>query len=93
MINPTMPPPAPLPVHSQPAASPQQSPAFAPAMVQAQTVKPVATQTAKAAAPVARADSARTTQSSTFVGHAADSEAAAVRAQTPRRGLRLDLSV
>jgi len=91
MIIPPTPPPLPTAQTSQ---TPQQNNAVAVAVAAGQTAaKTVQTQTARAPAPVGRAEKARDAQDGTKVGHSVDSEAQAVRARTPGRGDKLDVSV
>ncbi|WP_155524634.1 hypothetical protein [Oleisolibacter albus] len=94
LIPPTMPPPVPVTAQA-PQHSPQANAALASAMVAAQKLaKPVATQTTRAAAATGKAEASREDQSSTFSGYTVDTEAGAVRAQTPRRrGTQLNLNV
>ncbi|HYC03300.1 MAG TPA: hypothetical protein VED40_08415 [Azospirillaceae bacterium] len=95
MIIPPAPPPLP---QTQPSATPQQNTQLAQVLAQGQTAaKGVQTQTARAATPTGRTDQGRGAQDGTKSGHTADSEANAVRAQTPGRapgrGDKLDVSI
>lgn len=89
----------PVPVAQTAPTTPQQNAALVSAAVVGQKLaKPTETQTKRAASAVGQTDRSRGNNSSTFLGHAFDSEAAAVNSQTngphPRgRGDKLDLSV
>jgi len=90
IIPPNLPP---VPPAQAAATTPQQNAAAASAAMAAQkTAKPVATQTARAPAPVAKGEASRNNQSATFRGRNSDREAEAVEAVTDR-GRKLDLSV
>lgn len=87
-------PPAAPPVPTATAPTPQQNAALAGAAVAAQRVaKPAQVQTARAPAPVARAEAGRNAQHATMRGRQYDSEAETVEQQTQQRGFKLDVSV
>lgn len=91
IIPPAMPP---TPAAQTTSANPQQNAALATAATASQrTARPVQAQTARAAAPVGRAEQGRGSQHATFRGRQYDAEAETVEQQSQSRGFRVDVTV